>query len=95
MNSKGLLSLYYPDFIVEDTSGDIRIVETKGEEDIDVLPKWNRLKLWCDDATKTSNSGKQYKALFVKHSKFQQRQFQSFKELVEFFKNEEPLLQVQ
>jgi type III restriction enzyme len=95
INSKGLLGLYYPDFIVEDTSGNIWIIETKGEEDIDVLPKWKRLKLWCDDATKINDSEKQFNALFVKHNKFQQRQFQTFKNLAEFFENEEPLLQVE
>ncbi len=93
INSKGLLSLYYPDFIVKDISNNVWIIETKGEEDLDVLAKWKRLKLWCADATQSINSTVHFGTLFIKHHKFQQEPFESFKVLVERFENEEPLQQ--
>ena len=95
INSKGLLSLYYPDFIVEDTNNNVWIIETKGNEDLDVLPKWKRLKLWCEDATTSDTAGRHFSALFIKHDSFQAKKFTSFSNLVEWFENEEPLLQPQ
>ena len=90
INSRGSLSLYYPDFIVEDDEGKIWIIETKGSEDLEVLPKWNRLVMWCQDATERDSNGRIFESLFIKHDKFQARTFSSFKELVEAFGHEEP-----
>ncbi len=45
----GNISNYYPDFIVKLTDGQIIIVETKGNADLDVPSKMERLKQWCAD----------------------------------------------
>jgi len=37
VNSDGDISNYYPDFLVKLTDGRIVVVETKGQEDLDVL----------------------------------------------------------
>ena len=95
INSKGLLSLYYPDFIVSDSNENVWIIETKGDEDLEVLPKWVRLVNWCQDATVSDPNGREFRSLFIKHNKFQLRHFSSFEELVEFFKADEPLRQIQ
>jgi len=62
---RGMIANYHPDFIVKQTDGTIWIVETKGQEDIDVGPKWERLKSWCEDATELDPSGVTYRPLFV------------------------------
>jgi hypothetical protein len=49
--SSGTIASYYPDFIVKTTDGTVWIVETKGQEDIDVMPKWKRLVDCCADAS--------------------------------------------
>jgi type III restriction enzyme len=65
VNSHGELSRYYPDFLVRSSTGVITIVETKGLEDLDVKPKWDRLVLWCKDATDLEEGAQIYHPLFV------------------------------
>ncbi|MBX3331540.1 MAG: hypothetical protein KF722_14120, partial [Nitrospira sp.] len=48
----GSIGNYYPDFVVKETEADYWIVETKGREDLDDAQKWERLKQWCEDASK-------------------------------------------
>jgi type III restriction enzyme len=79
-NADGEISYYYPDFIVKTQSGDIYIVETKGNEDLDVAPKLKRLQQWCDDV----NAGQKkhtYRELFVSQEDFDRYKFSSFLEL--------------
>lgn len=61
----GLIRDYYPDYVARDTDGVIWIIETKGREDIQDARKWERLKLWCADAT-AQDAPRQYRALFVR-----------------------------
>ena len=65
VKADGEISNYYPDFFVRNTDGEVWIVETKGREDLDDPHKWERLKQWCKDASKT-DSGRKYQALFVR-----------------------------
>jgi len=65
VNSHGELSRYYPDFLVRSSTGEVTIVETKGLEDLDVKPKWDRLVLWCKDATDLEEGSQIYRPLFV------------------------------
>ena len=62
---RGSIASYYPDFIAKASDGTIWIIETKGQEDIDVEPKWQRLLTWCQDATSLDPKAKTYRALFV------------------------------
>lgn len=70
ITATGEISHYYPDFIVRDASGQIYIIETKGLQDLDVVPKWNRLVQWCEDATSTSENGQSYIPLFISEEDF-------------------------
>ncbi len=64
VNADGDISNYYPDFIVRLTDGRVVIVETKGQEDLDVPPKMERLRQWCEDVNK-SHTETIYDFLFV------------------------------
>jgi type III restriction enzyme len=48
----GALRYYYPDFVVRMTDDTCLIVETKGQEDLDVALKDLRASRWCVDATR-------------------------------------------
>lgn len=61
----GIIRDYYPDFIARDTDGVIWIIETKGREDVQDARKWDRLKLWCADATE-QDTPRRYRPLFVR-----------------------------
>lgn len=60
----GIIRDYYPDFIARDTDGTIWVIETKGREDIQDARKWDRLKLWCADATE-QDAPRRYRPMFV------------------------------
>lgn len=47
----GALRYYYPDFVVRLVDGGCLLVETKGQEDLDVALKDRRARRWCRDAT--------------------------------------------
>ncbi len=49
VNADGDISNYYPDFLVKLTDGRIVVVETKGQEDLDVPAKMQRLSQWIRD----------------------------------------------
>ena len=80
-NHNGDISHYYPDFLVKTTDNIVYVVELKGQEDLDVRPKWDRLKQWCEDVNK-NQSGQTFKPLFVRHSKFQRHIPKSFKDAI-------------
>lgn len=61
----GIVRDYRPDFIVRGIDGTIWIIETKGREDLEDPRKWQRLKLWCEDAT-AQDKPHRYRALFVR-----------------------------
>jgi type III restriction enzyme len=52
ISKAGALRYYYPDFIVRLTDDSCLIVETKGQEDLDVAFKDRRARRWCKDATR-------------------------------------------
>ena len=49
VNADGDISNYYPDFLVKVSHKKVFVVETKGQEDLDVPLKMQRLKQWCED----------------------------------------------
>lgn len=93
VTTAGEISHYYPDFIVRTVNGSIYVIETKGLEDLDVLPKWRRLKQWCDDATLLANGSCQYIPLFVSEQDFNEveSQLSAMGPFVELMKDREPL----
>lgn len=52
ISKAGALRYYYPDFVVRMTDDTCLIVETKGQEDLDVALKDRRARRWCADATR-------------------------------------------
>jgi type III restriction enzyme len=93
VNATGEISHYYPDFIVKATTGEIFIVETKGLQDLDVLPKWRRLVQWCVDATSTSEMGTRFTPIFLSEEDFGEieSRITTMRELVEVTRNRTPL----
>ncbi len=56
----GAIGSYHPDFFIKLSNGDKWIVETKGAEALNDPLKIERLKVWCEDATSTSNQNWDY-----------------------------------
>ncbi|MBX3397686.1 MAG: DEAD/DEAH box helicase family protein [Gemmataceae bacterium] len=81
----GNISNYYPDFVVKLTDGRTVIAETKGLEDVDVEPKMNRLKQWCEDVNNQPGAG-QFDFVFVDEESFKKYAPKSFAELLKGFR---------
>ncbi len=85
VNSDGDISNYYPDFFVKVSSKEVFIIETKGQEDLDVPLKMERLKQWCEDINKVQNKMK-YDYVFVDQENFEKYKPNSFEQLVKTFR---------
>lgn len=85
VNADGNISNYYPDFIVKTSPKEIYIVETKGEEDLDVPLKMERLKKWCEDINALQNKV-HYGYVFVEEEDFKKYKPATFSSLVNSFK---------
>ena len=84
VNHDGDISNYYPDFFVRLKNGDVVIVETKGLADLDVPPKMERLKQWCEDINKIQ-SDVNYDFVFVDDEGFQKYAPKKFSDLLTAF----------
>lgn len=84
VNADGNISNYYPDFIVRHTAERIFIVETKGQEDLDVPLKMQRLRQWCEDINK-AQPDVTFDFVYVDEDGFEKYRPKSFKDLVEGF----------
>jgi len=84
VNADGNISDYYPDFIVKTPGKKNYIVETKGQEDLDVPLKMQRLKQWCKDINKVQ-SDVFYDYVFVDMESFEKYRPESFGQLVSCF----------
>ncbi|MCF8052223.1 MAG: DEAD/DEAH box helicase family protein [Desulfobacterales bacterium] len=85
VTTDGDISNYYPDFLVKLSDKDIVIIETKGQQDIDVPLKMARLRQWCEDINGAQNEVK-YDYVFVDEGSFEKYKPASFKQLVENFR---------
>ena len=85
VNAAGDISNYYPDFMVKLSDRRIVIVETKGQEDLDVPLKMARLRQWCEDI-KTVQSAVMYDFVYVDEESFEKFKPSSFRQLLEGFK---------
>jgi type III restriction enzyme len=85
VNADGDISNYYPDFIVKVTDREWFIVETKGQEDLDVPPKMQRLTQWCEDINRAQHD-KEYDFVYVDQESFEKYKPTSFRQLVDVFR---------
>jgi type III restriction enzyme len=85
VNAKGDISNYYPDFIVRISDSQYFIVETKGQEDLDVPLKMERLKQWCEDINKKQQE-KTFDYVFVDEENFKEFRPSSFEQLARTFR---------
>ena len=84
VNADGDISNYYPDFLVKLPSNKIVIVETKGQEDLDVPLKMARLKQWCEDINKAQQKIV-FDFVFVDQGGFGKYHCKNFQELFTCF----------
>ncbi|OGP64462.1 MAG: type III restriction endonuclease subunit R [Deltaproteobacteria bacterium RBG_13_47_9] len=85
VNADGNISTYYPDFFVKMSDKQIYIVETKGQEDLDVPLKMQRLRQWCQDINQVQ-SDVTYDFVYVDMESFEQYKPTSFKQLIDGFR---------
>ncbi len=85
VNADGDISNYYPDFLVKLSDGRVIVVETKGQEDLDVPPKMQRLRQWCEDIN-SIQSDVAYDFVFVDQKGFEKYSPKSFSELLANFR---------
>jgi type III restriction enzyme len=84
-NANGDISNYYPDFFVKVSEKEIVIVETKGQEDLDVPLKMQRLAQWCQDINRIQPTI-HYDYLFIDQESFDKYRPTSFKHLIDGFR---------
>jgi type III restriction enzyme len=84
INADGDISNYYPDFLVKLTDGRIVIVETKGQADLDVPEKLQRLSQWIEDVN-TTQSEVVYDYVYVDQESFEKYNPKSFDSLLKGF----------
>ncbi len=85
VNSGGDISNYYPDFLVKLTDGRIVVVETKGQEDLDVPLKIQRIRQWCEDIN-GMQSDVTYDFVYVDEEGFKKYKPKSFADLLASFR---------
>ena len=84
VNADGDISNYYPDFVVKLSPKKLYIVETKGQEDLDVPLKMARLRQWCLDINQ-AQSDVTYDFVYVDQESFNKYKPESFHELTKSF----------
>ena len=85
VNADGDISNYYPDFLIKLSDNRIVIAETKGQEDLDVPLKMERLRQWCEDINRVQ-SNVTYDFVYVDEESFEKYKPTSFRQLVDGFR---------
>ena len=85
VNADGDISNYYPDFLVKLSNKKIVIVETKGQEDLDVPLKIQRLRQWCEDINRVQ-ADVEYDFVYVDEEGFNRYKPTSFRQLLDGFR---------
>jgi len=85
VNADGDISNYYPDFFVKVSARKVYIVETKGQEDLDVPLKMQRLRQWCEDINRVQKAV-EYDFVYVDEESFDKYKPTSFRQLLQGFK---------
>lgn len=85
VNADGDIANYYPDFVVKLSNKQVFIVETKGQEELDVPLKMERLRQWCEDINRVQ-SDVTYDFVYVDEESFEKYKPASFRQLVAGFR---------
>jgi type III restriction enzyme len=85
VNADGDITNYYPDFLVKISDKRIFIAETKGQEDLDVPLKMQRLRQWCEDINSIQAEQK-YGFVYVDQESFEKYKPVTFKQLIAGFR---------
>jgi len=85
VKADGDISNYYPDFMVKLSANRLVIVETKGQEDLDVPLKMARLRQWCEDINRIQKDV-EYDFVFVDQESLDKYKPTSFRQLQEGFR---------
>ncbi len=85
VNADGDISNYYPDFLVKLTDGKVVVVETKGQENLDVPLKMQRLRQWCEDVNAVQ-SDVEYDFVYVDQENFEKYAPKSFDAVLSGFR---------
>jgi type III restriction enzyme len=85
VNADGDISNYYPDFLVKISDTYIVIVETKGQEELDIPYKIARLRQWCEDINRVQSDVK-YDFVYVDQENFEKFKPASFRQLIDGFR---------
>ena len=72
-------------FIVKVGDGRVVIVETKGQEDLDVPQKMARLKQWCEDVNRVQSDGA-FDFVYVDEASFQKYRPKTFADVMDGFR---------
>jgi type III restriction enzyme len=86
VNADGDISNYYPDFLVKLADGCIVVVETKGQEDLDVPQKMQRLRQWIADVNQIKGTQCAYDFIYVNQEDYEKYNPTSFMSLLEGFR---------
>jgi type III restriction enzyme len=86
VNSDGDISTYYPDFVVKLADDRRFIVETKGQEELDVPLKLARLRQWCADINRVQ-SAVTYGFVFVDQEGMEKYKPIRFGQLIDAFRD--------
>ena len=81
----GSIGRYHPDFFIKLSSGDVWVVETKGAENLNDQRKFERLKVWCEEMTKSKNQD--FNCLYIRYELWQKLKPipNKFSEVIEIF----------
>ncbi|MBS9405665.1 DEAD/DEAH box helicase family protein [Halomonas sp. TRM85114] len=85
VKADGDISNYYPDFLVKLTDKKIVVVETKGQEDLDVPQKLQRLRQWIEDIN-AIQMGVSYDFVYVDQEGFEKYGPKSFSDVLSGFR---------
>lgn len=85
VNADGDISNYYPDFLVKLSDGRVVVVESKGQEDLNVPLKTQRLRQWCEDVN-AMQSSIEYDFVYVDEESFKKYEPKSFAALLSGFR---------
>ena len=73
---------YYPNFVVRIETGEMWLVETKGQESVEVVFKNGAARLWCENASMLT--GEQWSYVKVQQKEYYRLQPVEFYDLLTF-----------